>query len=194
MLGERNVVYVVIYRIRILRIFRKLRKLRILKILKFLNILTYILIAFNTITIRITDTFSVDYADSPCRLIALSPYFYGLLPTCLQTSSSASVEVRRKHSYISRRDTEPLPKERFNTSIDTSKKNNNIKTHPANPMTCRVKIFRFYTNSIDMPWITIRIVSASMNRSYSRLLMENLMFLEIHPSSLRVLTKHVPCP
>ena len=34
-------------------------------------------------------------------------------------------------SYF-RRDTEPLPKERLNTSIDTSKKNINIKTHPAN--------------------------------------------------------------
>ena len=30
-----------------------------------------------------------------------------------------------------RRDIEPLPKERLNTSIDTSKKNNYIKTHPA---------------------------------------------------------------
>ena len=85
-------------------------------------------------------------------------------------------------------------KECLNTSFDTSKKNNNIKTHPANPMTRRVKIFRFYTNSSDMPWITIRIVSASMNLSYSRLLIENLMFLEIHPSSLGVFTKHVPCP
>ena len=130
MLGERNVVYVVIYRIRILRIFRKLRKLRILKILKFLNILTYILIAFNTITIHITDTFSVDYAVSPYYLITSSPLFHGLLSTCLHLSSSVSVEVRRKHSYISRRDTEPLPKECLNTSIDTSKKNNNIKNSP----------------------------------------------------------------
>ena len=90
MLGERNVVYVVfIYRIRILRIFRKLR---ILKILKFLNILTYILIAFNTITIHITDTFSIDYADLPNYLITSSPHFHGLLPTCLQPSSSVSVE------------------------------------------------------------------------------------------------------
>ena len=127
MLGERNVVYVVIYRIRILRIFRKLR---ILKILKFLNILTYILIAFNTITIHITDTFSVDYAVSPYYLITSSPLFHGLLSTCLQLSSFVSVEVRRKHSYISRRDTEPLPNERLNTSIDTSKKNNNIKNSP----------------------------------------------------------------
>ena len=30
-------------------------------------------------------------------------------------------------------------KERLNTSIDTNKKNDNIKTHPANQMTCRVK-------------------------------------------------------
>ena len=37
------------------------------------------------------------------------------------------------------RDSEPLPKERLNTSIDTSKKNINKKTHPANQMTCRVK-------------------------------------------------------
>lgn len=34
-------------------------------------------------------------------------------------------------------------KERLNTSIDTSKKNNHIKTHPANPMTCRVRIDMF---------------------------------------------------
>ena len=120
MLGERNVV---IYRIRILRIFRKLR---ILKILKFLNILTYILIAFNTITIHITDTFSVDYAVSPYYLITSSPLFHGLLSTCLQLSSFVSVEVRRKHSYISRRDTEPLPKE----CLNTSKKNNYIKNSP----------------------------------------------------------------
>ena len=33
----------------------------------------------------------------------------------------------------------PLLKERLNTSIDTSKKNNYIKNHPANPMTCRVR-------------------------------------------------------
>ena len=127
MLGERNVVYVVIYRIRILRIFRKLR---ILKILKFLNILTYILIAFNTITTNITDTFSVNYAVSPYYLITSSPLFHGLLSTCLQLSSFVSVEVRRKHSYISRRDTELLPNERLNTSIDISKKNNNIKNSP----------------------------------------------------------------
>ena len=120
MLGERNFVYVVfIYRIRILRIFRKLR---ILKILNFLNILIYILIAFNTITIHITDTFSVDYAVSPYYLITSSPLFHGLLSTCLQPSSFVSVEVRRIPSYISRMDTEPLPKEHLNTSIDTSKK------------------------------------------------------------------------
>ena len=99
MLGERNVVYVVfIYRIRILRIFRKLR---ILKILNFLNLLTYILIAVNKTTIRITDSFSIDYADFPNYLITSSPHFHGLLPTCLQPSSFVSVEVRRKHSYIS---------------------------------------------------------------------------------------------
>ena len=136
MLGERNVVYVVIYRIRILRIFRKLRKLRILKILKFLNILTYILIAFNTITIHITDTFSVDYAVSPYCLITSSPHFHGLLPTYLQPSSFVSVEVRRKHSYISRGDTELLPNERLNTSIDTNKKNIKKLTPQ---ITCRVR-------------------------------------------------------
>ena len=145
MLGERNVVHVVfIYRIRILRIFRKLRKLRILKILKFLNILTYILIAFNTITIHITDTFSVDYAVSLYYLITSSPLFHGLLPTCLQPSSFASVEVRRIPSYISRGDTEPLPKECLNTSNG----NSNIKTHPANPMTCRVRKL-YLQNFID---------------------------------------------
>ena len=128
MLGERNVVYVVfIYRIRILRIFRKLRKFRILN---FLNLLTYILIAVNKTTIRITDSFSIDYADFPNYLITSSPHFHGLLPTCLQPSSFVSVESLRKHSYISRRDTEPLPKECLNTSIDTSKKNNNIKNSP----------------------------------------------------------------
>ena len=96
MLGERNVVYVVIYRIRILRIFRKLR---ILKILKFLNILTYILIAFNTITIHITDTFLIDYADLTNYLITSSPHFHGLRPTCLQPSSFVSVEVRKKFYF-----------------------------------------------------------------------------------------------
>ena len=76
MLGERNVVYVVfIYRIRILRIFRKLR---ILKTLNFLNLLTYILIAVNKTTIRITDYFSTDYADLPNYLITSSPHFHGL--------------------------------------------------------------------------------------------------------------------
>ena len=129
MLGERNVVHVVfIYRIRILRIFRKLRKLRILKILNFLNLLTYILIAFNTTTIRITDYFSTDYADLPNYLITSSPHFHGLCPTCLQPSSFVSVEVLRIPSYISRRNTEPLPKECLNPGIDTSKKN--IKIHP----------------------------------------------------------------
>ena len=148
MLGERNVV---IYRIRILRIFRKLRKLRILNILKFLNILTYILIAFNTITIHITDTFSVDYAVSPYYLITSSPLFHGLLSTCLQLSSFVSVEVRRKHSYISRRDTEPLPKECLNTCTDTSKKNNNIKTHPASELRGE-KEFDHYKSSIKLEY------------------------------------------
>ena len=98
MLGERNVVHVVfIYRIRIFRIFRKLR---ILKILNFLNLLTYILIAFNTTTTRITDSFSTDYTDLPNSPITSSPHFHGLLPTYLQPSSSASVEIRRK-SYFS---------------------------------------------------------------------------------------------
>ena len=91
MLGERNVVHVVfIYRIRILRIFRKLRKLRILN---FLNLLTYILIAFNTTTIRITDSFSTDYTDLPNSPITSSSHFHGLLPSYLQPSSSASVEI-----------------------------------------------------------------------------------------------------
>ena len=82
MLGERNVVCVVfIYRIRILRIFRKLRILKILKILNFLNLLTYILIAVNKTTIRITDSFSIDYADFPYYLTTSSPHFHGLLPT-----------------------------------------------------------------------------------------------------------------
>ena len=84
------------------------------------------MIAFNTTTIRITDSFSIDYADLSNYLITSSPLFHGLLSTCLQPSSFASVEVRRKHSYISRRDTEPLPKECFSTSIETSKKNNNM--------------------------------------------------------------------
>lgn len=37
---------------------------------------------------------------------------------------------RRVYALFVRRVTEPLPKERLNTSIDTSKENNNIKTHP----------------------------------------------------------------
>ena len=41
-----------------------------------------------------------------------------------------------------RRDTEPLPKERLKTSIDTSKKNDNLKaSHPTNLVTRRVRGF-----------------------------------------------------
>ena len=69
-------------------------------ILNFLNLLTYILIAVNKTTIRITDYFSTDYADLPYYLTTSSPHFHGLLPTYLQPSSSASVEIRRK-SYFS---------------------------------------------------------------------------------------------
>ena len=42
--------------------------------------------------------------------------------------------VRENHQhalFISRRNTEPFPKECLNTCTDTSKKNNDIKTHPA---------------------------------------------------------------
>ena len=45
----------------------------------------------------------------------------------------------RFYLFIFRRKTEPLAKERLNRSIDMSK-NNYITTHPANPMTCRVRI------------------------------------------------------
>ena len=58
------------------------------------------MIAFNTTTIRITDSFSIDYADLSNYLITSSSHFHGLLPTYLQPSSSASVEIRRK-SYFS---------------------------------------------------------------------------------------------
>ena len=83
------------------------------------------MIAFNTTTIRITDSFSIDYADLSNYLITSSPLFHGLLSTCLQFSSSASAEVRRspqKALLHFRRYTELLPKEHLNTSIDTSKK------------------------------------------------------------------------
>ena len=137
-----------------------------------------------------------DYLVASCPAISQNIYMYPrageVIEIAGQLGSCPQKVLANDAGFVCRMDTEPLQKERLKPSIDTSKKN--IKTHPANPMTRRVKIFRFYTNSSDMPWITIRIVSASMNRSYSRLLIENLMFLEIHPSSLGVLTKHVPCP
>lgn len=83
--------------------------------------------------------------------MTLSPYFHGFLPTCLQPSSSASVEVRRKHSYISRRDTEPMPKECLNTSIDASTQNNNLKTHPASELRGE-KEFDHYKSSIILEY------------------------------------------
>ena len=81
MLGERNVVYVVF----IIEL-ESLESLGNLEILKILNLLTYILIAINKTTIRITDSFSFDYANVPYYLIAchLTPtdfprtFFYGL--------------------------------------------------------------------------------------------------------------------
>ena len=76
MLGERNVVYVVF--IIELESLESLGNLEILKILTFLNLLTYILIAINKTTIRITDSFSFDYANLLYCLIALLPYSHGL--------------------------------------------------------------------------------------------------------------------
>ena len=84
MLGERNVVYVVF--IIELESLESLGNLEILKILNFLNLLTYILITINKTIIRITDSFSFDYANIPYYLIAchLTPtdfprtFFYGL--------------------------------------------------------------------------------------------------------------------
>ena len=78
MLGERNVVFIIE--------LESLENLGNLEILKILNFLTYILIAINKTTIRITDSFSFDYAKIPYYLIAchLTPtdfprtFFYGL--------------------------------------------------------------------------------------------------------------------
>ena len=66
------------------------------------------------------------------------------------------------HHSISRRDTEPLPMERMNTS----KKNNNIKKHPANPMTCRVNVLfailanykRYYKKALKTSIISAGVV------------------------------------
>ena len=81
-------------------------------------------------------------------------------------SSSASAEVLRKHSYISRRDTIPLPKRRLNTSVDTNKKNDDIKTHPANLVTCRVNVLfailanykRYYKKALNTSIISVGVV------------------------------------
>ena len=67
-----------LYRIRILRIFRKFRKLRNSKDSNSINLLTYILIVINKATIRITDSFSFDYANLLYCIIFLSPYSHGL--------------------------------------------------------------------------------------------------------------------
>ena len=50
-----------------------------LKILKNLIFLIYIFVNIHKLKIRITDTFSIDYADFPYHLITLSPYFHGHL-------------------------------------------------------------------------------------------------------------------
>lgn len=68
MLGERNVVYVVF--IIELESLENLGNLEILKILILLNLLTYILIVISKTTIRIIDSFSFDYANLPCYLVA----------------------------------------------------------------------------------------------------------------------------
>ena len=73
MLGERNVVYVVF--IIELESLENLGNLEILKILNFLNLLTYILIVINKATIRITDSFSFDYANIPyCMIVCYLTY------------------------------------------------------------------------------------------------------------------------
>ena len=87
MLGERNVVYVVF--IIELESLENLGNLEILKILNFLNLLTYILIVFNTTTIRINDSFSIDYADLPYLLTTLSPHPTDFLRIHSQTSSKS---------------------------------------------------------------------------------------------------------
>lgn len=105
MLGERNVVYVVF--IIELESLENLGNLEILKILKILNLLTYILIAINKTTIRITDSFSFDYADSPYHIIILSPSSYGLsadtfsnIPKSPQNSIACSFLPENQYSLL----------------------------------------------------------------------------------------------
>mgnify|MGYP003293569738 CR=1 FL=1 len=47
--------------------------------------------------IRITDSFSIDYADLPYHLITSSPHFHGLISPCPYTFSPASVEIISMH-------------------------------------------------------------------------------------------------
>ena len=42
----------------------------------------YVFVFFLNKQIRITDSFSIDYADLLCCLITLSPHSYGLLALC----------------------------------------------------------------------------------------------------------------
>ena len=85
---------------------------------------------------------------SPNNLITSLPR------TSSYLSSALILRVRRspqKALLHFRRDTEPFPKECLKSSIDTCKKNNYIKTHPANPMTCRVR--NSYCTSFVLSWL-----------------------------------------
>ena len=77
-----------------------------------------------------------DYPVASCPAISQNIYMYSrageVIETAGQLGTSPQKVLANDASFLCRWDTEPLPKRRLNTSIDTSKKNNDIKTHPAN--------------------------------------------------------------
>ena len=75
-----------------------------------------------------------DYLVPSCPAISQNIYMYPraseVIETAGQVGTCPQKVLANDASFVCRRNTEPLPKERLNTSIDTSKKNDNIKTSP----------------------------------------------------------------
>ena len=86
-------------------------------------VVPYLWVTFSWLSVRIPLGYQFDTTLLPLNYyLVLSPYPF----TYLSLASTAySLHVSPSRFLFS------LPKKRLNTSIDTSKKNNHIKTHPA---------------------------------------------------------------
>ena len=72
-----------------------------------------------------------DYPVASCPAISQNIYMYPrageVIETAGQLGSCPQKVLANDASFVCRMDTEPLPKERLNTRIDTSKKNDEYK-------------------------------------------------------------------